>query len=146
MAYELRSWGLTVTRECMRGSVCLKSKVKDALIERVEKEKPIISRPKIVQIFGKIQPIVDLHEEISQKLADLIDNYSEKQCDVAKIWVDANNELLRVYPSYINYCDNARSLLIDACERHPRLRTFIEILRRTKEIQTQTQQFRQQTQ
>ncbi|KAK6736874.1 hypothetical protein RB195_019518 [Necator americanus] len=100
--------------------------VKDALIERVEKEKPIISRPKIVQIFGKIQPIVDLHEEISQKLADLIDNYSEKQCDVAKIWVDANNELLRVYPSYINYCDNARSLLIDACERHPRLRTFIE--------------------
>ncbi|KIH57212.1 hypothetical protein ANCDUO_12598, partial [Ancylostoma duodenale] len=59
-------------------------KVKDALIERVEKEKPIISKPKIVQIFGKIQPIVDLHEDISQKLADLIENWNEKKCDVAK--------------------------------------------------------------
>lgn len=59
--------------------------VKDALIERVEKEKPIISKPKIVQIFGKIQPIVDLHEGISQKLADLIENWNEKQCDVAKV-------------------------------------------------------------
>ncbi|EYC44204.1 hypothetical protein Y032_0468g2005 [Ancylostoma ceylanicum] len=101
-------------------------KVKDALMERVEKEKPIISKPKIVQIFGKIQPIVDLHEEISQKLADLIENWNENKCDVAKIWVDANNELLRVYPSYINYCDDARCLLIDAYERHPRLRAFIE--------------------
>ncbi|EPB67846.1 hypothetical protein ANCCEY_13060 [Ancylostoma ceylanicum] len=102
-------------------------KVKDALMERVEKEKPIISKPKIVQIFGKIQPIVDLHEEISQKLADLIENWNENKCDVAKIWVDANNELLRVYPSYINYCDDARCLLIDAYERHPRLRAFIEM-------------------
>lgn len=44
-----------------------------------------------------------------------------------EIWVDANNELLRVYPSYINYCDDARCLLIDACERHPRLRAFLEV-------------------
>ncbi|KHJ94993.1 hypothetical protein OESDEN_05066 [Oesophagostomum dentatum] len=100
--------------------------IKDALIERVEKEKPIISKPKIVQIFGKVQPIVDLHEEISQKLEELIENWNDKKCDVAKIWLDANNKLLRVYPSYINFCDDARSLLLDACQRYPRLRTFVK--------------------
>ncbi|KJH45721.1 RhoGEF domain protein [Dictyocaulus viviparus] len=100
--------------------------VKDALLDRVDKRRPVMKQPEILLIFGKIQAIVNLHEKISEKLGDLIENWDETMCNVAKIWTEASSELLRIYPSYSNYCDTAIKMLHDACQQDPKVKAFIE--------------------
>lgn len=39
----------------------------------------------IKQIFGKVKPIVDLHEKIIIELEDLIDNFEEKGRNIAEV-------------------------------------------------------------
>ncbi|WKX95055.1 hypothetical protein Q1695_011926 [Nippostrongylus brasiliensis] len=103
-------------------------KVKDALLERVAKNKPVMKEATIKQIFGKIKPIVEIHERICSELKDLMDNFDEKGRHIAEIWKNVSYELLRIYPAYTNYCDMARLMFVSECEKNAKLRSFIEEL------------------
>ncbi|KAK6014797.1 hypothetical protein OSTOST_19812, partial [Ostertagia ostertagi] len=59
-------------------------KVKDALLERVSKNKPLMEEATVKQIFGKIKPIVDVHEKIVAKLEDLMENFDRKCHKIAE--------------------------------------------------------------
>ncbi|CAJ0598381.1 unnamed protein product [Cylicocyclus nassatus] len=112
-------------------------KLEDVLLEKIDKDKVNVDKTRIKHIFGKIQPIVDLHEKICHELADLIENWNDEKCDVAKIWINANSELLRIYPTYLNFCDEARKDLIDACEQYPRLRALVKEQEKSPEFRRQ---------
>nr|CDJ84345.1 Dbl homology (DH) domain containing protein [Haemonchus contortus] len=112
-------------------------KVKDVLLERVAKNKPVMEEATIKQIFGKIKAIVDVHQRIIAELEDLIEHFDKKGQNIAEIWKSFSYELLRIYPGYTNYCDTARSIFVDACENNPKLKVFIESLEREPEFHRQ---------
>ncbi|KAK6039601.1 hypothetical protein COOONC_22894, partial [Cooperia oncophora] len=60
-------------------------KVKDALLERVAKNKPVIDEGTVRQIFGKIKPLVDVHEKITAQLEDLLENFDKNQHLIAEV-------------------------------------------------------------
>ncbi|VDL76818.1 unnamed protein product [Nippostrongylus brasiliensis] len=118
----------TKGRNSSRRLEIVQIKVKDALLERVAKNKPVMKEATIKQIFGKIKPIVEIHERICSELKDLMDNFDEKGRHIAEIWKNVSYELLRIYPAYTNYCDMARLMFVSECEKNAKLRSFIEEL------------------
>ncbi|KAK5974006.1 DH domain-containing protein [Trichostrongylus colubriformis] len=58
-------------------------KVKDALLDCVAKNKPVMEEATIKQIFGKIKAMVDVHEKIIVQLEDLIENFEKSGHKIA---------------------------------------------------------------
>ncbi|PIO74591.1 hypothetical protein TELCIR_03403 [Teladorsagia circumcincta] len=91
----------------------------------------------IKQIFGKIKPMVDVHEKIVAQLEDLLENFDRKGHRIAEVWKNISYELIQIYPAYTNYCDSARSMFVDACEKSSKLKLFIETLEKQPEFRRQ---------
>ncbi|VDM51602.1 unnamed protein product [Angiostrongylus costaricensis] len=101
--------------------------VKDELMDRVAKERPLLKQEEIAQVFGKVEPVMNLHERICDKLGKLTETWDENMCDmVTKIWTEVFDDLRRIYSSYSNYFDIAADKLRNACEQDPKLKEFIE--------------------
>ncbi|KAK5965136.1 DH domain-containing protein [Trichostrongylus colubriformis] len=98
--------------------------VKKGLEEAAESECPLMQRSEITLIFGKISPIIEVHEQIISRLRKILDNWTNDG-DVAQVWVDAYEDLNRVYVPYSNAYDTAREKLILADKASPRLHAFI---------------------
>ncbi|PAV63976.1 hypothetical protein WR25_02727 isoform A [Diploscapter pachys] len=75
-------------------------------------------------IFGKVEPIIEVHEKIRAKIQQIIDAYPTKDRDVCEVFTQAARELERVYPPYINNYDLAKDLLMAYDEQNPRFHVF----------------------
>ncbi|KAK6052047.1 hypothetical protein COOONC_10449 [Cooperia oncophora] len=53
------------------------------------------------------------------------------------MWKKYSYELLRIYPGYTNYCDCARKIFDESCEKHPKFKSFIESLEKEPEFHRQ---------
>ncbi|KAJ1354982.1 hypothetical protein KIN20_012089, partial [Parelaphostrongylus tenuis] len=113
------------------------TQVRDALLVRVGEKRSLLKKLEIVTAFGKVQPILDVHERICERLEGVIERWDGDASSASEIWTEAFNDLLRVYPSYCNHCDVAVETIKTACAHSAKLRTFVEDQERSKEFKRQ---------
>ncbi|KAJ1352573.1 hypothetical protein KIN20_008959 [Parelaphostrongylus tenuis] len=58
--------------------------VRDALLARFAEKRPILREHEIVTAFGKVAPILDIHERICERLKGVVDNGMETRIVHAK--------------------------------------------------------------
>ncbi|CAB3404655.1 unnamed protein product [Caenorhabditis bovis] len=108
-------------------------KFRDALEEEIQHNE-FIKKSDVAMIFGKLEPIVELHEKIIENMRDmytegkaaLLANAKdeEKKWDFAGVWLEMREELKRVYPPYLNSYDTARSLFDTLDKENSKFHTF----------------------
>ncbi|KAJ1352487.1 hypothetical protein KIN20_008833 [Parelaphostrongylus tenuis] len=111
--------------------------MRDSLLARVAEKRPLLKKREIVTAFGKIQPILNIHERICERLEGVIEQWDGDASSASEIWTEAFDDLLRVYPSYCNHCDLAVETIKAACAHSAKLRMFIEDHERSKEFKRQ---------
>ncbi|EPB66458.1 hypothetical protein ANCCEY_14451 [Ancylostoma ceylanicum] len=101
--------------------------VKAELEEAIEKGDPVMEKSDVSVVFGKIPAILYVHEKIISTLKGLLENWDEESAaaNISQVWIDAYEELDRVYTPYSNIYDTARSALIAADGANPRVHAFI---------------------
>ncbi|CAJ0608703.1 unnamed protein product [Cylicocyclus nassatus] len=121
-------------------SLRLLVKVKSDLEHAIETGDPLMQKADVSLIFGKIPPILHVHEHIIATLRSILDNWDEASASIkiAQVWIGAYEDLDRVYSPYSNNYDTARITLTSADETDPRLHAFI----RAKECGTDFQRCR----
>ncbi|PIO72901.1 RhoGEF domain protein [Teladorsagia circumcincta] len=98
--------------------------VKHGLEQAAESGCPLMQKSEIALIFGKISPIIKVHEAIISRLKQILDNW-KSDVEVAQTWIDAHDDLNRVYVPYSNTYDTAGEKLNWADRTNPRLHAFI---------------------
>ncbi|CAD6192291.1 unnamed protein product [Caenorhabditis auriculariae] len=93
-----------------------------AALEHEVSQNEFMKKTDIALMFGKLEPIVEVHGRISEKLNAMVAEATsaaasghskksdEKNLDPAAVWVEAKEEMIRVYPPYLNLYDNAKKL------------------------------------
>ncbi|KAJ1362599.1 hypothetical protein KIN20_022210 [Parelaphostrongylus tenuis] len=51
------------------------AQVRDALLVRVAEKRALLKKQEIVTAFGKVQPILDIHERICERLEGVIEQW-----------------------------------------------------------------------
>ncbi|PAV63310.1 hypothetical protein WR25_02415 isoform B [Diploscapter pachys] len=84
----------------------------------------LMPKNEIAIVFGKVEPIIEVHEKIRANIQDIIDAHPNKDKDVCEVFTQAARDLEKVYPAYINNYDLAKDLLNNYDEQNPRFHVF----------------------
>jgi hypothetical protein len=90
--------------------------------------KMILTKQQINKIFGKIQPILNIHRVILNSLETFMKEWSVQydHIRIGYVWAVHGPELLKVYPPYVNDYDGARDTLDDCLTNIPKFLTFVK--------------------
>uniref|UniRef100_A0A914XUE5 Protein ECT2 n=1 Tax=Panagrolaimus superbus TaxID=310955 RepID=A0A914XUE5_9BILA len=90
--------------------------------------KMILSKQQINSIFGKIQPMLNIHQVILNSLDTFMKTWNASYDDIALgyVWAIHGPELSKVYPPYVNDYDNARETLDECLANIPKFLTFVK--------------------
>uniref|UniRef100_A0A0K0D4S5 DH domain-containing protein n=1 Tax=Angiostrongylus cantonensis TaxID=6313 RepID=A0A0K0D4S5_ANGCA len=97
----------------------------------------LINKSEVSLIFGKISPIIVVHQGIIVHLKELLKNW-KSGADVAQIWIDAFDDLNRVYAPYLNTYETAVDALAAADKANPRLHAYLRAMECSKEFKRNT--------
>ncbi|XP_002131614.3 protein ECT2-like isoform X2 [Ciona intestinalis] len=96
---------------------------KEPLQKAADEGKPLLAPEDIRNAFGGIDDIAKLHACIHQDLSEMIDNW-EEDCCIAHIFTKYREQLLKVYPPYVNYFDMGKEILMKQEKANPELGEF----------------------
>jgi hypothetical protein len=85
----------------------------------------ILSHEKIKTIFGNIPDILSVHTKIMNGLEQQISCWSPDNC-IGNILLEQSDELLRVYPPFVNYFEMTKECLTSCDKQFPRFHAFLK--------------------
>uniref|UniRef100_A0A914WN09 Protein ECT2 n=1 Tax=Plectus sambesii TaxID=2011161 RepID=A0A914WN09_9BILA len=100
-------------------------------------DEELLTKSELTLIFGKIPPLLAVHENICHELVNLVSHWSEER-PIGAVWLKAARELQRVYPSFINSFDAAKELLKECDRTKPKFHAFLKACQTRSECQRQT--------
>lgn len=95
-----------------------------------------MSRSDVAMMFGKLDPILELHERIFARLTVMSNEANtlltvvngkkndDKNLDFAQVWIDAKEEMKKAYPQYINSYDTIKRLFDKQDRENSKFHTF----------------------
>ncbi|VDM64070.1 unnamed protein product [Angiostrongylus costaricensis] len=125
-------------------------KVKEDLDFRADQGSQLIQKAEVNLIFGKIVPILSVHQGIVVLLKELVENMqgsaevpqivenTETGAELAQIFIDAYEELSQAYPPFLIYHEAIRGLIAAAQERNPDFRVYLMEKERSEEFGRKT--------
>uniref|UniRef100_A0A8R1HXA2 Protein ECT2 n=1 Tax=Caenorhabditis japonica TaxID=281687 RepID=A0A8R1HXA2_CAEJA len=87
-------------------------------------------------MFGKLDPILELHEKIYAKLTSMLNEANsmlsvvngkkndDKSLDFAQVWIDAKEEMKKAYPQYLNSYDTIKRCFDKHDRENSKFHTF----------------------
>ncbi|KJH41151.1 BRCA1 protein [Dictyocaulus viviparus] len=100
--------------------------VKEELDLLLDEGVVLLHKSEVSLIFGKILPIMTVHQGIIARLKVILDNW-KSDADVAQVWIDSFDDLNRVYAPYSNTHDTAVDALGAADKANPRVHAFLRV-------------------
>ncbi|KHJ39950.1 BRCA1 protein [Trichuris suis] len=86
----------------------------------------LLDMAEIKIIFGNLPEIRDLHSKLYRELANLIYHWSESR-RIGRVWLSNAEEMVKVYPPYINFYERTKEML-NFCDRtKPRFHAFLKV-------------------
>lgn len=99
---------------------------KQPLEEDVDKPKELLSSLEIKIIFGNFPPIYEVHKNMLDELRYAALNWTE-ETSIGKIFLKYAQDLIKAYPSYINFFEKTKEML-DLCDqKKPRFHAFLKL-------------------
>ncbi|CAI4223475.1 unnamed protein product [Auanema sp. JU1783] len=83
--------------------------------EKSVDDQPLLCKNDSQLIFGRLGPIVEVHQDICNRIKTLLENWKPNN-DVARIWIDMSSQLQQAYVPYLNNYDIAKSGLEKALQ------------------------------
>lgn len=90
----------------------------------------------VTLMFGKLDPILELHEKIYSKLTFMLNEANnllsvingkkndDKSLDFAQVWIEAKEEMKKAYPQYLNSYDTIKRLFDKYDRENSKFHTF----------------------
>ncbi|MCP9262915.1 Protein ECT2 [Dirofilaria immitis] len=85
----------------------------------------LLTKAEISQIFAKIPPLIDVHENICRTLQSYIMHWMNERL-IGKIWLDHAAELTPIYKAFINNYDTAIQTLNECDQTKPKFHAFLK--------------------
>ncbi|KAF1766324.1 hypothetical protein GCK72_006281 [Caenorhabditis remanei] len=110
-------------------------KFKQALETEISQNE-FMRRTDVAMIFGRFDPILELHEKICERLTTVLNEANnllsaangskndDRNLDFSQVWIDAKEEMKRAYPQYLNSFDNIRGLFDKHDKENSKFHTF----------------------
>nr|CAB3240771.1 protein ECT2-like [Phallusia mammillata] len=98
---------------------------KEPLEKMVSEGRPLLAPEDIRSAFGGITDIAALHSSIHHDLSSLFDNWDE-ECCIANIIIKYEDQLMKVYPPYVNFFDMGKETLLKRQKSNPDLDKFLK--------------------
>lgn len=110
-------------------------KFKQALETEISQNE-FMTKSDVAMIFGKLDPILELHEKIHARLTTVLNEANnllsvvngkkndDKSLDFAQVWIDAKDEMKKAYPQYINSFDTIKRLFDKQDKENSKFHTF----------------------
>lgn len=110
-------------------------KFKEALEKEISQNE-FMSKSDVAMMFGKLDPILELHEKIYEKLTNIMAEANsilsvvngkkndDKSLDFAQVWIDAKDEMKKAYPQYINSFDTIKRFFDKQDRENSKFHTF----------------------
>ena len=87
-------------------------------------------------IFNDVGPIFNVHSEMLKKLREAEKNWKEDFC-VGKVIVGFAPELLKAYPTFVNFVERTKQKIAECDRRNPRFHAFLKKCERRPECHRQ---------
>ncbi|KAF1765504.1 hypothetical protein GCK72_005456 [Caenorhabditis remanei] len=110
-------------------------KFKQALETEISQNE-FMTKSDVAMIFGKLDPILELHEKIYARLTTVLNEANnllsvvngkkndDKSLDFAQVWIDAKEEMKKAYPQYLNSFDTIKRLFDKQDKENSKFHTF----------------------
>ncbi|CAO4365283.1 unnamed protein product [Caenorhabditis nigoni] len=110
-------------------------KFKEALEKEIAQNE-FMTKSDVAMMFGKLDPILELHEKIHAKLSSIMAEANsvltaangkkndDKSLDFAQVWIDAKDEMKKAYPQYINSFDTMKRFFDKQDRENSKFHTF----------------------
>uniref|UniRef100_A0A8R1XT69 DH domain-containing protein n=3 Tax=Onchocerca TaxID=6281 RepID=A0A8R1XT69_ONCVO len=85
----------------------------------------LLTKAEISQIFAKIPPLIDVHENICRTLQSYIMHWMNERL-IGKVWLDHAAELTPIYKAFINNYDTAIQTLNECDQTKPKFHAFLK--------------------
>ncbi|CAG9540973.1 unnamed protein product [Cercopithifilaria johnstoni] len=85
----------------------------------------LLTKAEISQIFAKVPPLIDVHENICRTLQSYIIHWMNERL-IGKVWLDHAAELTPVYKAFINNYDTAIQTLNECDQTKPKFHAFLK--------------------
>ncbi|VBB27177.1 unnamed protein product [Acanthocheilonema viteae] len=85
----------------------------------------LLTKAEISQIFAKVPPLIDVHENICRTLQSYIMHWMNERL-IGKVWLDHAAELTPVYKAFINNYDTAIQTLNECDQTKPKFHAFLK--------------------
>ncbi|KAK6195819.1 hypothetical protein SNE40_001172 [Patella caerulea] len=98
---------------------------------------PLLSQQHSKIIFGNIPPIYDIHCKIRDRVANLVENWTE-ECSVGDVIIENAEALTKAYPPFVNFFEKSKET-INFCDKSiPRFHAFLKVCQTKPECGRQT--------
>ncbi|XP_072742510.1 protein ECT2-like isoform X2 [Anoplolepis gracilipes] len=88
-------------------------------------EKELLNSTEIKIIFGNFPPIYDVHKQLLEVLRCNAANWKE-DISIGKIFLNYEPDLVKAYPSYVNFFENTKQMLEECDQNKPRFHAFLK--------------------
>ncbi|GMT04720.1 hypothetical protein PENTCL1PPCAC_26894, partial [Pristionchus entomophagus] len=113
-------------------------KFKDALELEVEKGgEGMVTKEDIHIMFSKFTKIIKVHTEICEKLRTLVEEWRPEN-EVGRAWMEAESQLMAVYPPFINSFDTIKGTLDNLDMTNQRFHVFLKAQEASPEYRRNT--------
>lgn len=86
---------------------------------------PILEHEEIKRIFGNIPDILNVHTRIMNGLEQQMAQWNRNSC-IGEVLLKEAEDLLRVYPPFVNYFEMTKEALIQCDRQYPRFHAFLK--------------------
>lgn len=95
-----------------------------------------MSKSDVAMMFGKLEPILELHENIYAKLTQISNEANnvlssvngkkndDKTLDFSQVWIDAKEDMKKAYPQYLNSFDTIKRFFDKQDRENSKFHTF----------------------
>ncbi|KAK7866025.1 hypothetical protein R5R35_008539 [Gryllus longicercus] len=112
---------------------------KDPLEEMTEKGDTLLNNTELKIIFGNLPPIYEVHSNMLLELRETALHWKEES-SIGKIILKYVPELTRAYPSFVNFFENTKEMLVKCDQTKPRFHAFLKICQTRPECGRQSLQ------
>ncbi|XP_035205764.1 protein ECT2-like isoform X2 [Stegodyphus dumicola] len=100
---------------------------------------PLLAPAEIKIIFGNLLPIYEIHQQIRNELANIINNWSEDH-SIGNLILSHAPEFMKAYPPFVNFFEKTKVVLANCDSTKPRFHAFLKRCQSKPECGRQTLQ------
>lgn len=91
----------------------------------LKEKRPILNDRDIKAIFHRFVPILEVHRKILAALEPMVTNWDDN-AQIAAVFVKYSDEIIKVYPQYINHLDMIRDLVEEKASNSCEFQKFLK--------------------